>query len=417
MNNILNLNGILVNKSNIEYSYTIQGEWEKYFKGDKLLVEYSFDVSAVPLSILVIPFICNYLPLMWLQNATIYVDEIDKEFLENIELIRSGYATMYQTLHFSGKIQYNNAKNNTVGRNIKGAAVFFSGGVDAYTTLYKHLEEKPILVTLWGADLKLRDEEGWKNILSHVSRVSKDYGLQYTTIKSNFREILNERLLNQLVSSTRDGWWHAFQHGIAMISYMAPIAYQYNLQTAYIASSFPKWMLGHITCASDPSIDNHMKYCGCSTVHDGIEFDRQGKVKYILNKNMELKKPLILRVCFFSSKGVNCCRCEKCYRTILEIVSEGYNPNNYGFVWNEEAIKQCEHDLKREISIPQFYVDQFYIEIQKRFMENRNIISEYEKYQWLINMNFSRFNEYKLKKLNKSFWGRGMKKIIRILKG
>lgn len=38
-----------------------------------------------------------------------------------------------------------------------------------------------------------------------------------------------------------------------------------------------------------------------------------------------------LRICWESTGGKNCCLCEKCIRTILEIYIEGGNPAQFGF--------------------------------------------------------------------------------------
>ena len=67
---------------------------------------------------------------------------------------------MYPQINFLGKIHADKLENNSYSEN-NGAAAFFSGGVDAFNTLVNHAEEKPVLLTLWGADVKLDDVSGW----------------------------------------------------------------------------------------------------------------------------------------------------------------------------------------------------------------------------------------------------------------
>ncbi len=76
-----------------------------------------------------------------------------------------------------------------------------------------------------------------------------------------------------------DGWWHGFQHGIQVIGHAAPITCLMGKSTVYFASSFTSKEKGIITCASDPTIDNHLRFCQVKVVHDGYEFDRQDKVR------------------------------------------------------------------------------------------------------------------------------------------
>ena len=65
----------------IDYEYNINGECSKYFNlEEKFFVEYDFNVEDIPNGIAIIPFLCNILPISWIFNATITVDEIDSDF-------------------------------------------------------------------------------------------------------------------------------------------------------------------------------------------------------------------------------------------------------------------------------------------------------------------------------------------------
>ncbi len=406
MGNRIELNKIFVQNNTVQYTYHVEGDWKKYFYPEKKLkISYSVDISAASESVLAIPFLCNILPIAWLCDAEICIDVIDKYFYEHIEQIKDGYRTMYPMFSFKGKIQAETEKNAPLVKE-KKSACFFSGGVDAYTTLFRHMEEQPVLITIWGADIKLTDEKGWHKVKTHVESVAKEYGLDSVFIKSSFRQMVNESELDRLVKKSGDGWWHGFQCGISIIGHAAPVAHRYGLKYVYIASSFPEKMKGQYTCASDPLIDNHVHYCGCDTVHDGYELDRQEKARYLISQKTAFKRKYDLRVCWESSGGGNCCRCEKCYRTILEIVSEGGNPNECWFQWGDKEMKRCKKDMENKIVQSQFNLDQFYPPIQDALKRNKDRIDGYEKYGWLLQMDFNKFNDAPMKKLRQNFFVR-----------
>lgn len=394
---------INVNKSAkyVEIKYRIEGVWKEYFSSvDTLKIKYSKAIESVPDDILLVPLVANLLPVVWLCDAELVCESLDKVFFESIDAIKRGYESMYPQLKFLGKVSPNNLVDHRKDKGIESeVSVFFSGGVDAYTTLLRHIEEKPILVTVWGADVKLDDIEGWTNVSENTKKTAEAFGLQYRFVKSNFRELFHYGNLDNLVSKTGDGWWHGFQCGIGIITLIAPLSYVDNIRVDYIASSFPEKMKGMYTCASDPMIDNNVSFAFCKTIHDGYELDRQEKVKYILGSG---SKNVDLRVCWESTGGKNCCHCEKCYRTILEIVSEGGDPNSYGFVWDDRHIRRCKRDMMTKITSAQFNLDQFYPPMQRAMKRNSANIPDYFKYRWFMNIDFQTFNSYKAKQIYNS---------------
>lgn len=159
MNNVI-LNKIIVEKNRVEYEYTASGLVKEYLNLDeKFFIEYSIDIADVPKSILVIPFLCNMLPISWVCDTEIKVNEIDKGFYDSINDFKQGYIDMYPKVDFKGTLIASNIVDNSYTPS-KRTASFFSGGVDAFSTLISHVDEKPILVTLWGSDVKLTDVEG-----------------------------------------------------------------------------------------------------------------------------------------------------------------------------------------------------------------------------------------------------------------
>lgn len=341
------LKKILVNKNMVTYEYNFNGKWCDLLTSEKFFCEYDFDITDIPESILVIPLLCNLLPISWVHNLNIKINEADEKFFNCIEDIKKGYQNMFPKIKMRGSINAKKIVKNSYNPEKNGT--LFSGGVDAFNTLFQHITEKPVLLTVWGADVKLEDEEGWEKTKKHNIDTANQFGLEYSFVKSNFRTFLNYGNLSKYVEKfVNDEWWHGFQHGIGILGLMAPISYIEKFQTIYIASSFTAEYKGKYTCASDPTIDNYLKFASCNVIHDGYNFNRQDKIKNIcdfVEKNNV--KNIELRVCWESNGGTNCCICEKCCRTILGLLVEGKDPNQFGFNFTDEKRKKLFKNIKK----------------------------------------------------------------------
>jgi hypothetical protein len=208
---------------------------------------------------------------------------------------------------------------------------------------------------------------------------------------------LNEANLTKLINKQIKGnWWHEFQHGIGIIGHAAPLAYIYNSEAVYIASTFTEKEKGKVTCASDPSIDNYVKLGGSRVLHDGYEFNRQNKIKnicdYINSKNFKIA----LRVCWQSSGGKNCNHCEKCYRTILAILIEGYNPNDYGFFYDKKINLKLKKHIKYKFQLDNAQI-KLWDDIKNRLAQDSTILQKRPELNWILNTNFDKINRNPIK--------------------
>lgn len=335
-----------ISNHRIDYSYTVEGEWENAFKLEEaFFVEYSCDISSVPEGVAVVPLLAGLLPMAWVYDAEIVVPVCDRDFFECAEEVKKGYAAMYPSIAFKGKLTASALFDDYPEKN-GGAAAFFSGGVDAFNTLIQHAEEKPTLLTLWGSDVKLTDETGWKILESHIAKVAADFQTDFITIKSCFRRFLSCGVLSKKVEDLGDGWWHGFQHGIGVISHAAPVVYLLGKRTVYFASTYTAAEAGKVASASDPTIDNHVRFAGARVQHDGYQYTRQMKVQNITRFSRETGMKVALRVCWESTGCFNCCDCEKCWRTILAIYAENLNPREYGFEYSDRQLKRLSQKIR-----------------------------------------------------------------------
>lgn len=415
MNNKFKLKKVLINKNRIDYDYEIEGDWINCFNlSDKFFVEYNCDISKVPVSIAVIPLLCNILPLSWICDAKIELDTCDRDFFESIENFKKGYKEMYPMIDFRGKIVSNHIEENKM-QNDNGAMSFFSGGVDAFNTLLNHLDEKPTLVTLWGADIKLNDEEGWSNVLNHIQLTAEEYNLDYIIIRSNLKTFITHTEIDKKIKGVRDEWWHGFQHGIGIISHAAPIAFLNNKRKIYFASSFTSEDKGKITCASDPTIDNFLKMSKINVIHDGYEFHRQDKVHNIIQYTNKMNKEVKLRVCWQENKGENCCQCEKCWRTILEIIAENEDPKKYGLNFTDKQLKNFHKLYFYDNNIPP-YRRKVYLEAQEKMRENVNYDKLPKELKWFYNININKLGHHPIFNITRKIKNKAVK-LIRSMKG
>ena len=84
--NCLEIKEVLKNRNRIEYICEANGKWKELLNtNERMFVEYNFDIEEVPDSIAIIPFIGNVLPLSWVFDLKIAVNEIDKQFYECIQ--------------------------------------------------------------------------------------------------------------------------------------------------------------------------------------------------------------------------------------------------------------------------------------------------------------------------------------------
>ena len=113
-----------------------------------------------------------------------------------------------------------------------------------------------------------------------------------------------------------------------------------------------------------------------------------------------------LRVCWESSGGSNCCKCEKCYRTLFGIIAEKENPRKYGFNYTDKEFEEIVDDLKNRIFISNFR----WKYIQDEFRNNYNIHEVDKNLRWFYKTDIKRIDKSLKKQLLK-----GKKKVSYVI--
>ena len=383
------LHKVVKNEKCISYEFAVTDGLKNYFSAKSFIIEYPENIETVPDAIAAIPFVCNVLPIVWLTNSALQIKELDKAFYECIPNVRNGFETMFPESTFSGKVDVEKILTCEIPGNGSSAA-FFSGGLDAVHTLVNHLEEKPALISIWGSDIRFDNADGWEVVHSGIAEYAKKYNLPDVVIRSSFREFDNEGSLGRRFrQQLQDGWWHGVKHGIGLLGHAAPYAYLHGISTVYIASSNCP-ADGPVRCSSNPLTDNHVRFAAAKVIHDGFEYSRQDKVRNVADYVNRTGDKLSLHVCWESQSGSNCCRCEKCYRTMVGLIAEGADPVDYGFADTRMAMKNFQkHLVNRHRN--DVVLQKHWTHIQKRIIENRRSLKkhpDWKKVRWILKADF-----------------------------
>ncbi|MFB3170666.1 peptidase [Neobacillus sp. 179-C4.2 HS] len=385
--NKIKLDRILVKNNRVDYYFSLNGKIQKYFnEKNNMFLEYNYDLSDIPESILAIPFVSNVIPLVWLTDTTLTVDQLDKSFFYCLTKVKQAYQRMFNKFEFKGDIKVNKIVNNQYVPE-REAASLFSGGLDALTTFIRIKDKKPLLITEYGwHEDNIKYSEVWEADKKHVISFAEGHGLENILIQSNYGTFIKAKEVDADFSrKLGDTWWHGLHHSLAIISSAIPIAFKIKVKCLYIASSnSPAYP---VACASDPTVDNEIRFGTGEVYHDGYELSRQDKVKVVTDYYSSNKEVINIRVCFKNED--NCCKCEKCLRTIFGILAEGQNPRDFGFEVPGDFSEYVKVALNNEVK---FFTDTFirmyWKVIQNRMRENSNYIKYSDILNWFLNYDF-----------------------------
>jgi hypothetical protein len=209
------------------------------------------------------------------------------------------------------------------------AGFFFSGGVDAFTTLRANRlnipEEHPGSiqdgVLVFG--LEMDDPEMFRHVLEYYENVSRKAGITLVPIYTNL--YLNYRAED----ARRDFsfWSYQFQ-GSALASIAHALASRCTVMSIAASEAISEASILGLQnlgpYGTHPLLDPLYSSSDLRIRHDGIELSRLEKTRLIAGWDVALQN---LRVCNqyrqYRSGSLNCGRCEKCVRTMLELLALG----------------------------------------------------------------------------------------------
>ncbi|MEM9480907.1 MAG: hypothetical protein AAGA58_14730 [Verrucomicrobiota bacterium] len=191
-------------------------------------------------------------------------------------------------------------KKKTSENDKRGVGLFFSGGVDSMYSLLKHRDEITHAIFVHGCDIPLQERIYRERISRHLQAAADDFGVKLVEVETNLLDFSN-----------LFGHWGYHYHGCGLAA--IAILLSGTLRKVLIASSDPYSLI--VPWGSSYITDPLWSSAALELVHDGSECDRLDKTRIVANNETALK---YLRVCFENpTKGQNCGRCEKCYRTMI----------------------------------------------------------------------------------------------------
>ena len=99
---------------------------------------------------------------------------------------------------------------------------------------------------------------------------------------------------------------------------------------------------------SMPETDDQIAWAGTRVKHDAYELTRSQKVEVIVDSFTTLQEEASVRVCYSElNEGLNCSECEKCLRTIFNILLLGDNPVKYGFQADENVYDKFKAKIQK----------------------------------------------------------------------
>ena len=399
------------NKNNLICKFTTTIGIRKFFCNDYFFAEYDRDIDKVHESILVIPILANILPVAWLYNSDIIVNSLDENFYNCLEDVKQAFIKMYPGLKWRGSISVKYLVNNEMQNNSK-SAVLFSCGIDSLFSFINHRNENPYLITVWGADIQLFNDELFKKMIYEIRNFAEFNRIKSLIIKTNFTEFLNQHILySYFYEKLPYSWYYSIQHGIGLLGLCAPLAKAENLKNIYIPSTYPSRFI--MPCGSSPELDNSIKWSNINITHDGSEFYRQEKINaiadYLKTENYRIK----IHVCYSDLRELNCSKCEKCLRTIVGLMAAGLNPNDYGFKISKDTFSL----IKNKLLNSNILADKGLLLVWDDIKKNMNMENIYkmegsmEFFEWFKNIPLEKYGNKKTNKnkLSKRFLRKAIK--------
>ena len=258
------------------------------------------------------PFVVAFLAPCMYSNEDIRVEApVSRRLLETIPRIQDTYHAWFAGFN---KIEIRCAEMHgpAYTTSSPGASSMFSGGLDSWYTLLKNQSEITHLLLIRGFEVKSDDDALWERAARGASNAARSLGKTAVFVETNLKRHVDISHRNCKWGKPYPGlfWITCLGSALAAVS----LCLQGIVLKAYIPSSYQtKDLFAH---GSHPDLDPLWSTDNVQFIHDGNELNRLGKMRAQLSKSPVALQNL--RVCWQNIPDVlNCCRCEKCLRTMI----------------------------------------------------------------------------------------------------
>jgi len=293
--------GPAIQNDQIEMSFTLEEA-----SGERQRVWYRCSAEHQPaLSASCDPYVLAALFVAMQQKADLVVHgQASPSLLKNLSEYQAAWACWrperYAAIEISAEIEQESDRKPA-----RRALTSFSGGVDSAFTAWRHANglagrQNVALqagLMVHGFDIRLNQPEVFGRAAVKSQRILESIGLKLITMSSNLKKTGAQ-----------------FEHAHAALLASCMMLLQGGYDCGLIASSYPYNGL-EVLWGSNPLTDPMLSSAAFSILHDGTAFNRLEKTQAIAAWPAAIQD---LRVCLHGEeRDENCCRCEKCVRTIL----------------------------------------------------------------------------------------------------
>jgi hypothetical protein len=187
-----------------------------------------------------------------------------------------------------------------------GVGCFFSGGVDSFYSVLRHLDRITHLVFVHGFDIPIDNVDLGERARVAAREAALALGKPLIEVSTNVRQLSNTRVE-----------WQTEYHGAALASVghaLADLLGELIIPGSYAEADLHPW-------GTHPDLDKWWSGSGVTFEHDAVDVTRPEKVRALAQHQVALDH---LRVCFKNKNNAyNCGRCEKCLRTMIALASAG----------------------------------------------------------------------------------------------
>ena len=384
--------------------------FKKRFLKDDFFIEYmeqDINLKKLDFSIISLPFILNIISAIWISGEQYYIYSMDIVLFESLKRIKEIFKILYPNTQWNGElipIMLVKNDNKLSTKNNNKIALLFSHGVDSVFSSLKHRDKEQILVTAWGHyDTPLDKEEMWGELRLQIQTYAKQFGYKHICIRSNYHGFIKFKELEKL-SNEINCWRIEAIEGLGWAGMLAPVLRAKGISKLLIGSTYT-WDCLFPTIAIEP-IDNNIKIADLEIKHFDLNVFRTEKTAYIVNfyKN-KLNKPKLF-VCqnIKLNEKKNCCKCNKCIRTLIDFMLNGEEFSQFGFqisklVAIERIKKYFLSNLKLSNAQIWFFQEQQKIAKESLYQFEPMVCKLFE---WFITIDFLKM--YKMENVNLIDW-------------
>lgn len=268
------------------------------------------------------PWLAILLPLASRLGEDLQISlPIDQQLFESSEELVSIWSNWYDNMSavrvIANNIESASAKKTTA----IGSASFFSSGVDSFFTALKFDRISHLLLVL-GFDMPVRYEEAFTQHKKRIDGIAQQMDKTLISLSTNIRE-----------SRWQEVHWEAVGTGPSLAC--IALLLEDHFSEVFVPSSVSYSNLASL--GTHPLVDPLFSTKALKIHHHGCTHSRFEKIEAISQFDITQKE---LHVCYRGSDGQgqdqhNCCRCNKCFRTMIALElcgklssAEKFSPNN-----------------------------------------------------------------------------------------